>query len=92
MNVKLIVISSIAITIVLVAAGYFLLAPREEPISNKPYYQLKKETLTADEAPEIERFEYTENKDVQSIERKFSEIESPEEKVRATDKALPPED
>ncbi|MCK4400933.1 hypothetical protein KAW08_01360 [bacterium] len=91
MNVKLIIVSSIVITIVLVAVGYFFLATGEEPISNKPYHRLI-ETLTIDEAPEIERFEPIEKKDIPSAKRKFSDVESPEEKVRATDKNLHPED
>ncbi len=92
MNIKLVITSAVIITIILVGIGYFLLATRREPVSNKPYHQLREETLTIDEAPEIERFEPIEKKDIPSAKRKFSDVESPEEKVRATDKNLHPED
>ena len=92
MNVKLIVMSSIAVTVVLVAVGYFFLAPGEEPISNKPYHHLKKKIGVVDEMQDIEYSEAMEDKDVSIVRRKHEDVESPEEKVRTEYKNISPED
>ena len=92
MNVKLIVISSVSITVVLVVLGYFVLAPGEGPISNKPYHHLKKEIVVVDEIQDIEYSEAMEDKDLSIVRRKHKGVESHEEKVCHEYKNISPED
>ncbi len=90
MNIKLVVISVLIITIVLVAVGYFLLTAREELVDTGYHSQVVKQDAVI-EAQQTEEFEPLEERK-KVIKKEAKQVESNDKKPRSEYNDMPPMD